>query len=301
MVGRAAVAAGGTMTSAVELNVRAGTLRLHALDWGNPEAPPVLLLHGSNGHARLWDDVAAALANRARVLALDLRGHGDSDRPAPPAYRLTDYAADVCSVAEALRLPPLVLVGHSLGGLVTMLVAGEGRLPLRGAALLDIEANPPPYQAQHLNAAGLRPARRFASAEDVIAFEARSLPDVPRERLARVAMNGVRRLPDGMLAQKADREALVQFEQIDCRPWLPRIACPALVVRGANSTVMRGEVAKQMVAALPRGRLVEIAGAGHQLIIEQPEAVAAALDRWLCRDVYAHPCAEPADADHRPM
>jgi pimeloyl-ACP methyl ester carboxylesterase len=277
-----------------DLFVPAGGLRLHALAWGDPAAPPVLLLHGSSGHAHLWDEAAAALADRYRVLALDLRGHGDSERPVPPAagahkgrpYRVADYAADVGAFAAALALPPVVLAGHSLGALVTMLVAGEGGLPLRGVALLDIEAGPPPYQAQHLNEAGSRPARRFTSLEEVIAFEARALPAVPRERLARIAAQGVRALPDGTLEHKADREALRRFEQVDYRPFLPGITCPALVVRGADSTVMRRAVAEQMAAALPRGRFVEIAAAGHQLVIEQPAAVAAALRAWLDEDVW---------------
>jgi pimeloyl-ACP methyl ester carboxylesterase len=264
-----------------DLFVPAGGLRLHALARGDAAAPPVLLLHGSSGHAHQWDDVAAALADGYRVLALDLRGHGDSARPGPPAYCFADYAADVRAFAAALALPPIVLIGHSLGALVTMLIAGEGGLPLRGVGLLDIEASPPPYQAQRLNEAGARPARRFASLEEAIEFEARTLPAVPADRLTRVAAHGLRALPDGTLEHKADREALRQFEQVDYRPYLPRIACPAIVLRGSDSTVMRREAAEQMAAALPRGRFVEVPDAGHQLLIEQPEAVATVLRAWL--------------------
>jgi pimeloyl-ACP methyl ester carboxylesterase len=266
----------------VEHTVTVNGLRLHYLAWGEPAPRRLLLLHGSQGHAWLWQDVAAQLAHGRQVLALDLRGHGDSARPDPPSYRLRDYADDVRALAAAQHLEPLVLIGHSLGALVAMLLAGTGALALAGAAFLDIEAAPPSYQAEHLNAAGARPAPRFATLVEAVEREARSLVvTVPRERLTRLVALGLRPLPEGGFAPKADREALRQFEQVDLRPLLPRVACPALVMRGAESRVMRREAELAMASSLPLGRFVEVAGAGHQLILEQPAATAHALAAWL--------------------
>ncbi len=264
--------------NAYDVVLAPAAMTLHVREWGAGDGLPVLLLHGSRGFGAQWQDVAEVLAAPGlRLLAPDLRGHGESRRPAPSSYRLEDYAADLVALAGALGLGPVVLAGHSMAALVTMLLAGTGMLPVRAVALMDIEARPPASQAQRLNEAGARPLRRFASMEEVIAAEQRALPDVLPARVARLALAAVRPVADGGYEYRADQEALRQFPQVDLRPLLPRISCPALVVRGADSHVLRPEVAAQMAAALPLGRLVTIPDAVHQLHIQQPEAVAAAL------------------------
>jgi pimeloyl-ACP methyl ester carboxylesterase len=180
--------------------------------WGDPSAEPVLLLHGTGGSAMLWDDVATRLLTDRCVVAVDLRGHGESSRPTPPSYRFADYARDVRDVARSLGSAPAVLAGHSMGALVAILLAAEGDLPIRGLAILDIEAAPPVHQVEHLRAAGARPARRFGTIEEAIAAEQRALPQVPVERLRRIIDHRYRVLPDGCLEERADREARVRAD-----------------------------------------------------------------------------------------
>jgi pimeloyl-ACP methyl ester carboxylesterase len=264
-----------------EASITVNGLGLHYLEWGDARSLPVVLLHGTRGHAHLWEAVATRLASRFRVLALDLRGHGDSARPAPPAYHINDYANDVRAVVSALDLSPFVLVGHSMGAQVAMLLAGTGGLPLGGLAILDIEADPPPYQAEHVSAAGAKPARSFATLEEAIAAEARVFAGVSAERARELAGFNVRPLPGGGFEAKNDREAMRQYEQVNLLPMLAHIACPILLLRGSESTVTRHEAAEAMQRAMPRGRLLEIPGAGHQLIVEQPVAAARALLGWL--------------------
>lgn len=261
----------------------AGGLRLHYLEWGDPAGRPVLLLHGSLGQAGVWTDVATRIDGPYRLIALDLRGHGDSDRPAPPRYGFDDYATDVRAFVAAAGLSRPVIIGHSMGALIALRLAGAGELPVAGVGVIDIEANPPLHQVQFLNAAGDRPVRQFDSLAAAIAAEQRGLPDVPLDRVQRLLSRGFRVLPDGQVEPTADPEALRQFEPIDCRADLKRIACPVLIVRGALSTVMRRWAADQMAGSARAGSLVEIPGAGHQLLIEQPAAVAAAIAGWLGR------------------
>src|SRR5262245_62675297 len=83
----------GDMT-AQDRTIEANGLRLHYLDWGNDAAPPMLLLHGFSGHAHTWDAFARAMRSRYRVLALDQRGHGDSDRARNGAYTVDDHVGD---------------------------------------------------------------------------------------------------------------------------------------------------------------------------------------------------------------
>src|SRR5437667_212475 len=91
-------------------------LRLHYLDWGNVAAPPMLLLHGFSGHAHTWDTFARAMADQFHILALDQRGHGESDWATDGAYTVDDHAADIRAFHDRLRLGPVVLIGLSMGG-----------------------------------------------------------------------------------------------------------------------------------------------------------------------------------------
>src|SRR5689334_6122580 len=93
-------------------------LDLHYVEWGPPEAPPVVLLHGITGHARTWDHLARALSPRFRVLALDQRGHGDSAAAADGDYRVETMAADLAAFADRLGLRRFSMVALSMGGRV---------------------------------------------------------------------------------------------------------------------------------------------------------------------------------------
>jgi pimeloyl-ACP methyl ester carboxylesterase len=107
-------------------------IRLHVLEWGEQTQRPVLLIHGSCAHAQWWAFVAAALADQHRVLAVDLRGHGDSDWGDPPDYSIHTHASDIIGLAAALDLTDLRIVGHSLGGFSDdRQRSGVGTAPLR--------------------------------------------------------------------------------------------------------------------------------------------------------------------------
>ena len=107
--------------------------RLHYVEWGDPAAPPLVLLHGITGHARTWDTLALALADRWRVLALDQRGHGDSEAAPDGDYTVGAMADDLGAFADALGLPTFSLLGLSMGGRVAMGFAGAHPSPRRAA------------------------------------------------------------------------------------------------------------------------------------------------------------------------
>ncbi len=99
-------------------------LRLHYVDWGNPAAPPLLLVHGSRDHCRSWDWVARALARDWHVIAPDLRGHGDSDWSPDGTYSMSAFVYDLAQLIHQLELQPVTIVGHSLGGSVSLRYTG---------------------------------------------------------------------------------------------------------------------------------------------------------------------------------
>ena len=118
--------------------IRLPRVELHYLGWGEPQNPPIVLVHGGSAHAHWWDHIAIELAQKYRVIALDLRGHGDSSWPAPPSYEIDDYVADLTAFVVALRLPPLVLIGHSLGGLIALAYAARHSATLRALIVVDM-------------------------------------------------------------------------------------------------------------------------------------------------------------------
>jgi len=99
-------------------------LKLHYAAWGNPEAPPLLLLHGGRDHCRSWDWVAQRLADRYRIICPDLRGHGDSAWSPDGDYSMASYLYDLAQLIHQLKLAPLTLIAHSLGGNIALRYTG---------------------------------------------------------------------------------------------------------------------------------------------------------------------------------
>ncbi|TAL04064.1 MAG: alpha/beta hydrolase, partial [Rhodospirillaceae bacterium] len=99
-------------------------LRLHYVDWGNHDAPPLLLIHGGRDHCRNWDWVAQALRDDFHIIAPDLRGHGDSSWAIGGNYALIDYVYDIAQLVRQRTMAPLSIMGHSLGGYISLLYSG---------------------------------------------------------------------------------------------------------------------------------------------------------------------------------
>src|ERR1700730_766814 len=129
--------------SFTERTAKVNRITLHYLDWGPADAPPVVLLHGITGHARVWDHLASRLVPGRRVLALDQRGHGDSDPAPDDDYGVGTMADDVAAFVDGLRLPRFGLVGHSMGGRLAIRYAGEHAAPLQQLLILDIRPDIP--------------------------------------------------------------------------------------------------------------------------------------------------------------
>ena len=262
--------------SFLERTVRVNGITLHYLDWGPAEAPPVVLLHGITGHARVWDHLAERLLPGRRVLALDQRGHGDSDPAPDDDYRVGAMADDVAAFAGSLRLDRFALVGHSMGGRIAIKYAADHSARLDRLVIIDIGPD--------INLAGLQRVRgmmanapeRIESEEWAVEYIRRANPlqnvDMLRERVR----HGLRRLPDGELTWKyakglRDMMREGRRDAVDLWEPLPRIPCPTLIVRGAESDILAPEVAKKMAERLPDGRVVEIEGAGHTVPADRPE------------------------------
>jgi len=261
--------------------------RFHLTDWGPADAPTALFLHGVTGHARTWDHEAAALADRFRVIALDQRGHGDSDPALDGDYTLPTLAGDIAAVVDALGLTGVSLVGLSLGGRVAIVYAA--RHPERVARLMVVDIGPDIAAAGRTRVGTMmaNSPERFASVEDAIAQARASNPRYIDALLRERVAHALRPLPDGGYTWKYDRAIRDAVrngrwrEDLDVWPLWASLACPTFIVRGAESDVLSPEISKQMVDARPGARLVEIAGAGHTVPGDQPARFLQALRTFL--------------------
>jgi esterase len=261
--------------------------RFHYTERGDGNAPPVIMLHGVTGHARTWDDEGAALASRYRVLALDQRGHGDSDPPPDADYTIATLAGDLGAFADALGLQRFGIVALSLGGRVAIQYAGAHPARVTRLVVVDIGPDIAPEGRLRVGRIMAGTPERFDTIEDVLAYQRQNNPRYTEALLRARVQHGVRPLPGGGFTWKYDRglRELVRggrwSDPIDLWPAWAALACPTLLVRGAESDILTADIARKMVDAQPKARLVEVPNAGHTVPGDQPEAFVRLLREFL--------------------
>ncbi len=271
-------------------------LRIHYREWGEgrSSAPAVVLLHGGTAHAHWWDFFAASIATHHHVCAPDLRGHGDSERPHPPAYRIDDYADDLAAFIAARRLGRIHLVGHSLGALISTAYADRAPHSLQSLVIVDSQVRISAADARYMTRLRHFPHPIYADRELAIR-RFRLLPtatDADPKILAHVAAHGVRQLADGRWTPKFDRNTLAHSKPRDLSGILPQLHCPILFVRGAHSTVLSHAGLATLLKSVPHAEAAEIPNAHHHVMLDNPAAFAAAvggfLDRYAANGAAAH-------------
>jgi pimeloyl-ACP methyl ester carboxylesterase len=280
----AATASGDDRTAVVS------GLSLHYLTWGAPDLPRVVLVHGGSAHAHWWDFVAPALADRYHLIALDLRGHGDSQHATPPAYAIDDYVRDLEGLVAALALERFALVGHSLGGVIALTYAGRHTARLTALALVDSRPTTGTGRSGLVSRLSLVPHPVYADREDAV----RRFRLLPRGTVAapdvlrHVALAGLRPLPDGGFTPKFDRRAFSGRTMLDLAPVLRALGCPTLLVRGSESAFLDAATLQRMGALCPHAELAEIADAHHHVTLDRPEAFTRRLAAFLDHHVPRH-------------
>jgi pimeloyl-ACP methyl ester carboxylesterase len=267
-----------------------GRMRFHYLDWGNKHLPTIVFLHGGALNAHTWDLCCLALRDDFHCVALDQRGHGDSDWAADSDYSIGASLADTKGFVDHLGLDKFVLVGMSLGAINALAFAIAH--PERLSHLVIIDAGP------EMRRPGSSRIRDFVrEVQETVTVEAiieKALQFNPRRDpkiLRRSLMHNLRQQPDGTWRWKYDSKRFQRLDQEAHRveraglaDGLKRISCPALVVRGGESDVFHEEDAERLVARLPHGRQVTIARAGHTVQGDNPKDLVAELRRFLAGD-----------------
>lgn len=229
-------------------------LRLHYVDWGNPLAPPLILLHGGRDHCRNWDWVAEALCDQYHIIAPDLRGHGDSAWSASGHYTMASYIYDLAQLIHQQELAPVSIVAHSLGGNIASRYAGIYPEAVRRLVVIE-GIGPPPrppgvapsrsidqrmreWIDESRSLSGRLP-RRYATIDDALKRMQEENPHLSAAQARHLTQHGVNQNEDGTYSWKFDHYV---------RQWPPydmtrdqiaelwgSITCKTLLVYGTES------------------------------------------------------------------
>jgi len=277
-------------------------LSYHVLEWGPPDAEhTVILLHGFLDMAWTWQavvDAGLGDGERLRLVAPDMRGHGDSDWVGPGGYyHFVDYLADlhelVALVAPGERT--LSLVGHSMGGSIASYYAGTYPERVHRLALLEglgppeHDEPPPDRITQWLTAwrkVRERPPKSYASVDEAAARLMEHDPLLPKELARTLAEHGTTPALAGRIRFKHDplhaTPGPYGFQLAVARSFWERVRCPTLLIDGAQSLFRHGpDDEARRVAAFAHVRRLTLAGAGHMMQRHQPAALARALRSFL--------------------
>jgi pimeloyl-ACP methyl ester carboxylesterase len=252
---------------------------------------PLVLAHATGFCGAVWQPLVPSLRERFRVITLDQRGHGDSDKP-DSAYAWPDFSADLAGVIDALGLRDVDAVGHSKGGAAVAGVAAHHPGRIARAVLLDpvLIAAPAPAgdPPSNLLAEGARRRREvWDSREQIIASYASRPPfdGWRRDFLDAYVDGGTFVRPDGKVALKCPGEIEARVYEGAARSssldYLPLVEIPTLLVSGERSPTLPPERARHAVSLLRRGRLEILTGVGHFVPMEAPDAVLRLLGAFL--------------------
>jgi pimeloyl-ACP methyl ester carboxylesterase len=261
--------------------------RFHYLEWGAADAPPIVLLHGGHQSAHSWDLVSLHLAQNYRVLALDQRGHGDSEWARDVEYSNHAMSLDAEAFVETLGLQRPILIGHSMGGRNAMLLTKRAAARLRALVLVDIGPEISDKGRQQISAF-VRANEEFDDLEHFVRNVRQYDPYRSREHIERTVKYNMLQRADGKFVSKCDsnprRIGVLHgggthdnISLDDARDF----SLPVLVLRGEKSNILTPDAAERFRDALPRGTLVTVPDCGHNVHSQNTKGFIGALGGFL--------------------
>ena len=284
------------MVAARERTIDSQGLAIHCLEWGEPRGEPLVLIHGFLDQAYSWTPFVAELQRKANrplwIVAPDCRGHGDSGWVgAGGYYHFPDYVFDLDCVVQALGVSRLMLIGHSMGGTVSLLYAGT--FPDRVSKLVLIEGVGPegmnfsdaPLRMEkwiaEVRQRGRHHFREYTSVEAGARQLQQTNPRLNDALALDLARAGMKQNRNGKWVWKFDplhRSAAPQpFYTAQAVEFLRRISCPVLIVEGKESRQSRRTDKQQRYDAIANLRRIVIDGAGHRVHQDNPRALGDAV------------------------
>jgi esterase len=255
-------------------------LRLHYLDWGGT-GRPLILVHGLDRHAHTFDHIAPHFTSRFRVIAVDMRGHGESAWDHEARYMVEDYVRDMEGLVDQLKLRDIVIWGNSTGGRVAQVYAGLH--PERVSHMISEDVGPerPRQIADNYERRVKEEQAGWASEAEVAAQVRKANPAMSDANVATYVRYATTKRGDGRIIWKRDPNIARGFVVTDLWAEVSKISMPALYIIGGRSTIVPADTQEKLRATLPRVRIVTVPDTGHYPSEEKPAEVLALVDSFL--------------------
>jgi pimeloyl-ACP methyl ester carboxylesterase len=244
--------------------ITANGIEQHYLEWGDPAAPPLVLLHGTTSNAHSWDDVSDALADRFHIYALDCRDHGDSATTSGEVVRDVLWE-DVAATVDGLGLGRFNLMGLSMGGRTSMNYAARFSDRLIRLVVEDIGPETPAAASSRVMGIIRSVPAVLPTMDDVVEWLRPMRPYADEAFLRRKAHFSVHPAREGGWQNKFRQTPYAGGAAAPANMWdlVVQISCPTLVVRGDESDILTDDIMARMCAALPDCRGATVSRAGH--------------------------------------
>lgn len=253
-------------------------MKLHYLDWGNPDAPPLLLVHGNRDHCHNWDWVAERLCDKYHIIAPDFRGHGDSEWVIGSTYSHTEYIYDLAQLIHQQNLAPLHIIAHSLGGGVALRYAGVYPENIKKMIVIEGTGGPawmykkrPTHERlkewieSNRKVAG-RISKRYQSLEEAFERMHEANSHLRPDQARHLTVHGSNQNEDGTYSWKFDNYTHVMshfdMNQEETRELWARINAPLLLVSGSESWHGQGK-SDDPTKFFPNASHIMVEAAGH--------------------------------------
>lgn len=257
-------------------------LRIHYLDWGSEEKPPLIMLHGIGRVAHTFDHIAPHFVPNYHVMAVDMRGHGDSDWDRKGAYLVEDYTKDIEGMAGQLRLRNITIWGNSTGGRVAQVFAGLHPELVSAVISEDVGPERPTQVAESVTRQLKREDEKgWASEEELLTQLKSSNSRTPEDILQAYAHYGSKRRADGRVIWKRDPAIGNGFVPTELWRFVRQIKSPIIYVVGGRSTIVPAATQEELKKALPQAQIVTIPEVGHYPSEENTRAYLAIVDKFL--------------------
>jgi pimeloyl-ACP methyl ester carboxylesterase len=273
--------AGATPAAYADRFVTVNGLRIHYLDWGNAAKPPMILIHGIARHAHTFDHIAPHFARDYHVLAIDMRGHGDSSWDPKGDYLVEDHVKDLEGLVKQLKLTHITMLGNSTGGRVVQVFAGTHPDLVAKLVVEDVGPQRPEDIASGFARRVQQEANGWASEEDLVQQLLKENRGVAETWVRNYAHFGIKPRGDGRFVWKRDPNLVKGFVPTDLWASVRRIVSPTIYILGGKSTIVPVDTQQELKKALRDCEIVTMPGLGHYPDVEDPSGFLAIADRFL--------------------
>ena len=250
------------------------------IDMGAPLGPPVVLIHGYTDNARDWVPLIPYLSRKFRLIVVDIRGHGRSDKP-ECCYTRIDFAYDIKLLLDALHIARADVVGHSLGSMITQVLAEEWPQRVRKVVLVSSTAGPragsAPRKPAFDYAAEIRKLKEPIDPDSPFMIAWWDSPKPVDPDFIRRQRRDAANIPLNVWLAVLDQGA----NSADLQRNLPKLKAPALLIWGSDDPIMEEEGRQTLREALPAATVKVFDGLGHNPFWEDPQAVADVINKFV--------------------